>query len=153
MDVKLKVFKRDENKQIRLAQNLTKGEADFFQFIRLRNQLVVAVRDFCKEENMPTLQVKLLAKNMEEQLKLTHNVFEVGDRPHGKICMAMLRFNVEKPEISYVQVRLFGRRKDEEKFNRIVSVNYKLDEFIFLLDVMNSVFETVNADEPLCNLL
>ena len=30
-DVKLKVFKRDENKQFRLAQNLTLGNADFNQ--------------------------------------------------------------------------------------------------------------------------
>ena len=33
LDVKLKVFKRDENKQFRLAQNLTMGEADFNKFI------------------------------------------------------------------------------------------------------------------------
>ena len=65
----------------------------------------------------------------------------------------MLRYNVEKPETSYFQVRLFGRRKDEEKFNQIVYVNYKLDEFIFLLDVMNSVFDRVNANESLCNVL
>ena len=58
------------------------GEVDFNQFIRLRNQLVVAVRDFSKEENLPPVQVKLLAKDMEEQLKLTHKVVEVVDRPH-----------------------------------------------------------------------
>ena len=40
--MKLKVFKRDENKQFRLTQNLTMGEADFIQFNRLRYQLVVA---------------------------------------------------------------------------------------------------------------
>ena len=117
LDVKLKVFKRDENKQFRLAKKLTMGEEDFIQFIRLRNQLAVEVRDFSKEENLPTVQVKLLAKNMEEQLKLTHRVVEVVDRPHRKICVTMLRYNVEKPETSYVQVRLFGRRNDEEKFN------------------------------------
>ena len=153
LDVKLGVFKRDENKQFRLAQNLTMGEADFNQFIRLRNQLVVAVRDFSKEENLPPVQVKLLAKDMEEQLKLTHKVVEVVDRPHRKICVTMLRYTVEKPETSYVQVRLFGRRKDEEKFNQIVYVNYKLDEFIYLLDVMNSVYDKVIANEPVCNVL
>ena len=153
LDVKLKVFKRDENKQFRLAQNLTMGEADFNQFNRLRNQLVVAVRDFSREENLPPVQVKLLAKDMEEQLKLTHKVVEVVDRPHRKICVTMLRYNVEKPETSYVQVRLFGRRKDEEKFNQIVYVNYKLDEFIYLLDVMNSVYDKVIANEPVCNVL
>ena len=70
------------------------------------------------------MRVKLLAKNMEEQLKLTNKVVEVVDRPHRKICVTMLPYNKEKPENSYVQVRLFGRRKDEEKFNQLVYVNY-----------------------------
>ena len=87
------------------------------------------------------MQVKLLAKDMEEQLELTHKVVEVVERSHRKFCVTMLRYNVEKPETSYVQVRLFGRRKDEEKINQIVYVNYKLDEFIYLLDVMNSVYD------------
>ena len=99
------------------------------------------------------MQVKLLAKDMEEQLKLRHKVVEVVDRPHRKICVTMLRYNVEKPGTSCVQVRLFGRRMDEEKFNQIVYVNYKLDEFIDLLDVMNSVYDKVLANEPVCNVL
>ena len=70
LDMKLKVFKRDENKHFWLARNLTMEEADFIQFIRLRNQLVVAVKNFSKEENLLHVQVNLLAKDMEEQLKL-----------------------------------------------------------------------------------
>ncbi len=81
LDVKLKVFKKDENKQFRLAQNLTMREADFNQFIRLRHQLVVAVRDCSKEEILPPVQVKLLAKDLEEQLKLTNKVVKVVDGP------------------------------------------------------------------------
>ena len=65
LDVKLKVFNKDENKQFRLAQNLTMGEADFNQFTRLRNQLVFAVRNFSKEKNLPPVLVRLLAKDME----------------------------------------------------------------------------------------
>ena len=107
--MKLKVFKKDENKQFRLAQNLTMGKTDFNQFIRLKNQLVVAGRDFSKEENLPPVQVKLLAKDMEEQLKLTHKVVEVADRPHRKICVNKLPYNVEKPETSYVKERSDGR--------------------------------------------
>ena len=153
LDVKLKMFKRDENKQYRLAQNLTMGEADFYQFIRLRNKLVVAVREFSIEENLSSVQVKLLAKNMEEQLKLTHKVVEVVDRPQRKICVTVLRYNLEKPETSYVQVRLFGRRKEEEIVNQIVNVNYKLDEFIYLPYVMKSVYDKISANEPLCKVL
>ena len=97
--------------------------------------------------------MKLLAKDMEEQLKLTHKVVEVVDRSQRKICVTMLHYNVEKPETSYVQVRLFGRRTDEEKFNQIVYVNYQLDEFIYFLDVMNSVDDKVIDNETLCNVL
>ena len=60
---------------------------------------------------------------------------------------------MEKRETSYVQVLLFERRTDEAKFFQIIYVNYKLDEFIFLLDVMNSVYDKVIANEPLCNVL
>ena len=80
------------------------GEADFNQFIRLMYQVVVAVRDFSKEENLTPVQLKLLAQDMEEQLNFTLNVVEVVDRPHRKICLTVLRYNVEKPETAYVQV-------------------------------------------------
>ena len=97
--------------------------------------------------------MKLLAKVMEEQLKLTHKVVEVVDRPHRKICMTMLLYKVEKPETSCAQVRLFGRRKDEEKFNQFVYLNYKLEEFCFLLHVLNSVYDKAVANELLCKVL
>ena len=51
LHVKLKVFKKDDNKEFRLVQNLSMGEADFNQFMRLRNQLVNAAEDFAREEN------------------------------------------------------------------------------------------------------
>ena len=104
LDVKLKVFKMDKNEEFRLAQTLTMGESVFNQFIGLRIQLVVAVRDFTKEENLPPVQVKLLAKDMEAQLKLIHKVVEIVGRPHRKICVTMLRYKVEELEISYVAV-------------------------------------------------
>ena len=99
------------------------------------------------------MQVKLLANDMEEQLKLTHKVVEVVDRPHRKICVTMLQYTVEKPETSYVQVQLFGRRKDDEKFNHFVYTDCKFDEFFYLLDVMNSVYDKVIANEPLYYVL
>ena len=129
------------------------GETDFIQFIPLRFQLVIAVRDFSKEENLPPVQVKLLAKDMEEQIKLTHKVVEVVDRSNRKVCMTVLRYNVEKPEASYFQVRLFASRKDEENANQIVYVNFKLDEFFHLLDVMNYVYDKGIATELFCNVL
>ena len=97
LDMKLKVFKKDEKREFRLAQNLTMGETEFNHFIRLRNQLVVAIRYLSKEENLPLVQVKPLG-DMEEQLKLTHKIVEVVDRPHRKICLTMLRNYAEETD-------------------------------------------------------
>ena len=47
LDIKLKVFKgEDQNAEFRLRQNISMGEADFNQFIRQINQLVVAADNF-----------------------------------------------------------------------------------------------------------
>ena len=49
LDIKLKMFKREDiNAKFRLRQNLLMGQADFHQFIRQRNQLVVAADNFLR---------------------------------------------------------------------------------------------------------
>ena len=58
---------------------------------------------------------------------------------------------MDKPESSYAQFRLFARKK-EDKFQQVVYVNYKLEEFITLLDVKNSVYDKVITNEHVCNV-
>ena len=48
LDVKLKTFKKDDNKEFQLVQNLTAGEADFNQFMPLRNRLLIAAEKFAR---------------------------------------------------------------------------------------------------------
>ena len=90
---------------------------------------------------------------MEEQLKLVHKVIDVVDRPKRRICVTLLRYEADNPDTSYAHVRLFRRKTEEEKFQQIVYVNYRLDEFIYLLDVMNSVYDKVISKQPICNVL
>ena len=124
LDIKLKVFKReDKNAEFRLRQNLSMGEADFNQFIRQRNQLVVATDNFLREENLSPVLQSTLSKDMEEQLKLVHKVIDVVDQPNRKICVTLLRYKADNPETSNAQVRLFGRKTGKEKFQQIVYVN------------------------------
>ena len=66
--------------------------------------------------------------------------------------MTLLRYQADNPETSYAQVRLFGRKKEEEKFQQSVYVNYKLDEFVYLLDVMNSVYDKIIAKQRICKV-
>ena len=154
LEIKLKLFKReDKNAEFRLRQNFSMGEADFNQFIRQRNQLVVAADNFLREENLSPVLQSTLSKDMEEQLKLVYKVIDLVDRSNRKICVTLLRYKVDNPDTSYAQVRLFGRKNEEEKFQQIVDVNYRLDDFLYLLDVMNSVYDKVIANQPICNVL
>ena len=94
-----------------------------------------------------------MSKDKDEQLKLAHKVVDVVDRANRKICVTLLLCNVIKPEKSYAQVQLFARKKEDEKFQQIVYVKYKLKEFVYLLDVMNFVYDKVITNQPICNFL
>ena len=100
----------------------------------------------------PVLQ-STLSKDIKEQLKLVHKVIDVVVRPNRKICLTVLRYKAKNPEISYAQVFLWGRKKEEENFQHIVYVRYKLEDFVYLLDVVNSVYDKVIANQPICNVL
>ena len=92
LDIKLKVFKReDKNAEFRLRQNLSMGEIDFNQFIRQRNQLVVAADNFLSEQNLSPVLQSTLCKDMEEQLKLVRKLIDIVDRPNRRICVTLLR--------------------------------------------------------------
>ena len=91
------------------------GEADFNQFIRQRNQLFVAADNFPREQNLSQVLQSTPSKDMEEQLKLAHQMIDVVDCPNRRFCVTLLRYKVENPESSYAQVRLFGRKREEEK--------------------------------------
>ena len=153
LDVKLSVFRKGDQKEFRLVQILTMGEADFYQFMRLRNQLVNAAEKIAREENFTPVLIPTMSRDMDEQLKLAHKVVDVVDRTNRKICVTLLRYNVDKPESSYAQVPLFARKKEDENFQQVVDVKNKLEEFIYLLDVMRSVYDKVITNQPICNAL
>ena len=92
LDIKLKVFKReDKNAEILLRQNFSMGQADFNQFIRQRNQLVVAADNFLREQILSPVLQFTLSKDKEEQLKLVRKVIDVVDHPNRTICVTLLQ--------------------------------------------------------------
>ena len=79
LDVKLKVIRKDDKKEFRLVQNLTMGGAAFNQFMRLRNQLLNAAGNFAREDNLTSVLLPTMSRDMDEQLKLAHKVVDVVD--------------------------------------------------------------------------
>ena len=134
LDIEPKLLKReDKNAEFQLRQNLSMGEADFNQFIRQRYQLVVAAENFLRVQNLSTVLQSTLSKDMEEQLKLVHEVIDIVDRPKRKICVTLLRYKVDNPESSHAQVRLFGLNNEEKKFNKLCRSTLNLTNlYIFL---------------------
>ena len=47
----------------------------------------------------------------------------------------------------------FFAKKEDEIFQQIAYVNSKLKEFIYLLDVINSVYDKGITNEPICIVL
>ena len=129
------------------------GEVDFNQFMGLKNQLVNAAEKFAKEENLTPVLIPTMSQDMDKQLKLAHKIVDFMDRANRKIGVTLLRYNVAKPESSCARVRIFARKKEDDKFEQVDYVNYKLEEIIYLIDVMNSVYDKVVIFQPICNVL
>ena len=62
LDVKLKVFKKDDIKEFQLVQNFTMREAYFNQFMRLRSQLVNAAENIAREENFSPVLIHTMSQ-------------------------------------------------------------------------------------------
>ena len=86
---------------------------------------------------------------MEEQLKLIHKVIDVVDRRNRRMCVTLLRDNMDNQETSHAQVRLFDGTRRKKKVQQTVYVNYKLDQFVYFHDVMNTVYDKVIANQPI----
>ena len=125
----LKVFKRNSKKSFLAA---------FDQFTRLTNQLVNATKTFGREENLSSVLIPTMSKDMEEQFKLAHSV-DVVHRATRNVFVTLLRYNVDKTELSCVQVWSFARKKEDKKVQRIVYVKHKPEKIISLLDALNNV--------------
>ena len=145
-------FKKDDNKEFRLVQNLTR-EAVFNQFMQLINQLVFVAETFAREENFSRFVILTLSKDMEKQLQLAHKQVDIVDRANRKIYVTLLRYSVDKPQSLYAQVHFFARKNEVQNFEQIVYVNSKLEKFICLLDVMKSVNDNIIAYKPICNII
>ena len=64
----------------------------------------------------------------------------------------MKRYYVDRPDNTYVQIRLF-MKYEADKFQKLVFVNYKPDEFLSLLDVINSESERALLNQSLCSIV
>ena len=149
LDVKLELFKMYDNRDLHLVLNFTMGDSIVNQFMRLRSQLALEAENFGREKNSSTVVITTMSKDLEEHFKLTHKVIDVMDqKKRGDLCYSAAVQCGKAKEFICSSSKVCNEEGRDS--SRIVYVNYKLDEFIFLLDVMNSVYDKVITIKPLC---
>ena len=153
LDIQLKVFRKDDKGDFRRHQQIKLGVFDFKQLLCLRNPIVLAVREFSTDETLKEVVTSPLSKDLDEQLKHVQKAITIVDRPRRKIIATMKKYCMDKPESTYVQLHLFTRNSEHDKFQQLVFVNYKYDEFLCLLDVINSISDQVLSNQSLCNIV
>ena len=68
--------------------------SDFNQFLPLRTQLVVTAI-FLAENKVRSITEYNNFQKLEKPLKFFHKVVDVVDMPKRKICMTLMRYNVD----------------------------------------------------------
>ena len=129
------------------------GAANFNQFMRLRNHLVNSAENFAREEKLTPVMIPTMSTERDEQLKVSHKLVDEVHRTNRKVSVTLLRYKLDKPENSDARFRIFARKNEEEKFQQVVYVNYKFEQFICLLNVLNSVYDKVFTIQPICIVL
>ena len=153
LDIQLKVFRKDDKGDFRRHQQINLGVFDFKQLLCLRNPIVLAVREFSTDETLKEVVTSPLSKDLDEKLKDVQKAMTIVDRPKRKIIATKKKYCMDKPASTYVQLRLFTRNSEHDKFQQLVFVNYKYDEFLYLLDIINSISDQMLSNESLCNIV
>ena len=65
---------------------------------------------------------------------------DVVHRPYTLFFVTQVVYNMEKPVKFFAQIRLLERKKEKELFQKIVIVEFKLEDLIHMLDIMKSAY-------------
>ena len=117
----------------------------------MRNPIVQAVREFSTDETLKEVVTSPLSKELDEQLKHVQKPITSVDRPKRKIFATMKKNCMDKPESTYLQLRVFTRNSEHDKIQQLVIVNYSYDQFLYLLDVITSISDQVLSNQSLSN--
>ena len=123
----LNLFERDHNRDFRLVQNLTMRETDSNRSVHLGIPLVLAAENFGREENSLIVLIPTVFEDMDEQHKLAHKEIDLVDQAKTKVCVTLLRYNVEPLESSFSRVQFLAKKKEEKTLQKNVFVIYYLE--------------------------
>ena len=117
------MFRRDDKAEFRKHQQNNLGKYYWKQLLQFCNPTVVATGEYLGDENLRFFVTSHLSKDLEEQLKHAQKAITYMDRPEKKIVATMNRYYADKPDTTYLQVRLFMKKNEAAKLQQLVIVN------------------------------
>ena len=150
LDIQLKVFRKDDKRDFRRHQQIKFLISNNFSVCG--TQLIMLL-EFSTDETLREVVTSPLSKDLDEQLKHVQKAITIVDGRKRKIFASMKKYFIDKPESTYVQLRHFTRNSEHDKFQQLVFVNYKYDDFLCLLDVITSISDQVLSNQSLCNIV
>ena len=145
-NVKLQNFKNDDNKEFRLVQNLTMRETEFNRFMRLIYQLVNAA------ENSSTVLIPTTSEDMDQTTQTGSQGSWLSGSSKQNDLTDCIAAHWWQAWVFLCSSQIISREKDDEKFQQIEYVKYKLEDFIHRLDVMTSVKDKDIKCQPIYNV-
>ena len=103
------MFKKDNKADFRKHRQNNLGQSDFTELMQVGNPIVVATGENSRKENIRSILISPLSKVFEELLKHVQEAIRVVDTPQKKIIATITRYHVDKPDTTYMQIRLFMR--------------------------------------------
>ena len=115
--------------------------------IGLRSELSVAAENFSWEEKLFLVQMPSIPKDMDEQITVTQKGVDVVQFANKQSCLTLLHYKNDRLENSHDSVPVFARKKEGDKFQQNVHVNFKLDEFQSSIVILISVYNKIIANQ------
>ena len=124
-----KFSEKNDKRDFRRHQQIKLGVFDFKQLLCLRNPIVQAVREFSTDETPKNFATSPLSKDSVEQLKHVQKAITSVDRPKKTIFATMKKYCMDKPESTYVQLRLSTRNSEHDNFQQLVFLGINMLNF------------------------
>ena len=116
LDIQFEVFLKDDKEVFCRHQQIKLEVFDFKQVPCLRSQIILAIREFSTHETFKEVVISHLSKDLDEQLKRVPEAIKIFDRPRRNTIATMKKYCMDEPESTYVQLRLFTRNSEHDKF-------------------------------------
>ena len=145
LQIFFKLLKKDEKSAWNEVQCVYLGEKEFSKLMSMRNYLMSEIDELNKREMWTNNNTA--SYEMEHVFGMCHKVFDLHSSYVRRTCIT---FKMYQPSSLYVQIRVFGRKNDEDPYTQYACTNYTENEFRIMMSKLASMYDTVINNAIYC---